>query len=58
MRMLCFDVSPEVRVWEGDQEEEVSLWAPGASPAPSRIRFVTAHHRPARQHHTQEKVRE
>ena len=50
--MLCFDASPEVRVWEGDQEEEVSLWAPGASPAPSRIRFVTAHHRPARQHHT------
>lgn len=50
-------VSPQVRLREGDQEEEVSFRASGPSPAPADVRHVTSHHRPTYQHHTPEKVR-
>lgn len=49
-------ISPQVRLRKGDQEEEVSLWASGASPASADVRFVAPHHRPAYQHHAPEKV--
>lgn len=48
---------PQVCLWEGDQEEEVSFWAPGPSPAPADVWFVAPHHRPTYQHHAQKKVR-
>lgn len=52
------DLSSQVRVWEGDQEEEVSVRPPGASAAAADVRLHAAHHRPAHQYHSQEMVSE
>ena len=48
---------PQIRLREGDQEEEVSFRASGPSPASADNRFVAPHHRPTDQHHAPEKVR-
>lgn len=55
--MLSSKLLLQVCLWEGNQEEEVSLWAAGASPAAANIRLHAAHHRPAHQHRAPEKVR-
>lgn len=55
--MLFSKLLFQVCLWEGNQEEEVSLWAAGASPAAANIRLHAAHHRPAHQHRAPEKVR-
>lgn len=47
----------QVRLREGNQEEEVSLWAAGTSAAAADIRLLAAHHRAAHQHRAPEKVR-
>lgn len=40
------DLSSQVCLWEGDQEEEVSFWPFGPSPASTDIWFHPTHHRP------------
>lgn len=56
-KAVCSKLLLQVRLWEGNQEEEVSLWATGSSPSAADIRLLAAHHGPAHQHRAPEKVR-
>lgn len=54
---MCCKLLLQVRLWEGNQEEEVSLRAAGSSPSAADIRLLTAHHGPPHQHCAPGKVR-
>lgn len=54
---VCSQLLLQVRLWEGNQEEEVSLWATGPSPSAADVRLLASHHGPSNQHRAPEKVR-